>query len=79
MLTDYGGYRMDVRTYTMILISKLWGLSWAYRDGDPENTNLTKDQQQRKVVSLPSLLQFTAYVYFAPACACGPSFEYYDF
>jgi len=33
MLNDFGGFNMDITTYTMILVAKLWMLSWAYRDG----------------------------------------------
>jgi hypothetical protein len=33
MYTDFGGYNMDVRTYTMLLMTKLWGLTFAYKDG----------------------------------------------
>ena len=33
MVTDFGGYNMDITTYTMLLVAKLWGLSWAYKDG----------------------------------------------
>lgn len=33
MYIDYGGYKMDVTSYTMIVTTKLWGLSWAYADG----------------------------------------------
>jgi len=33
MMNDYGGYHADVTTHTMVLIAKLWGFSWAYRDG----------------------------------------------
>ena len=33
MWNDFGGYNADVTTYTMVLIAKLWGFSWAYRDG----------------------------------------------
>jgi hypothetical protein len=33
MYTNYGGYDMDVRSYSMILLCKLWATSWAYKDG----------------------------------------------
>ena len=33
MIRDYGGYNMDITSYTMLLFCKLWGMSWAYMDG----------------------------------------------
>jgi len=33
MVTNYGGYDSNVRSYTMVLVAKMWGLSWAYHDG----------------------------------------------
>ena len=41
MLTDFGGFNMDITTYTMLLVVKLWGLGWAYRDGDMADADLT--------------------------------------
>ena len=43
MLFDYGGYHMEVTTHTMLEMTKLWGLSWAMRDGITSNTELTKE------------------------------------
>lgn len=43
MINDWGGFNMDVTTYTMILVVKLWGLGWAYRDGGMKDDKLTKD------------------------------------
>lgn len=33
MYNDYGGWRIDVTTYTMILTAKLSALAYCYRDG----------------------------------------------
>ena len=43
MYTDFGGYNMDVRTYTMLLCIKIWGLTFAYKDGGEPVENLSKD------------------------------------
>lgn len=44
MIYDFGGYRMDVTTYTMLLVAKLWGLAWAYKDGGvKDESELTQD------------------------------------
>lgn len=33
MITDYGGYHMEVTAHTMLEMTKIWGLTWALRDG----------------------------------------------
>lgn len=42
MINCYGCYQMDVLTYLMILMSKLWALGWAYRDGSIPEEKLTE-------------------------------------
>jgi lysophospholipid acyltransferase len=79
MYTDFGGYNMDVRTYTMLLMIKLWGLTFAYKDGGEPIENLTKDQIERRVVNLPNPLQYFSYVFFCCGCLMGPFFEFNDF
>lgn len=37
------GYRLDITTQTMILVTKLWGVSWAYKDGEMPDFKLTKE------------------------------------
>ena len=41
MMTDFGGFHMDITTYTMILVCKLWVLAWEYKDGGEDPKNLT--------------------------------------
>jgi len=43
MLNDFGGFHMDITTYTMILVCKLWILSFAYKDGGEDPKTLTPD------------------------------------
>ena len=43
MMNDFGGFNMDITTYTMLLVVKLWGLAWAYRDGGMKDDELTAD------------------------------------
>jgi hypothetical protein len=79
MVTDFGGYNMDVTSYTMILMTKLWGLSWAYKDGGVKLDTLTKDQLERKVMHLPNILEYLSFVFFSGGCLLGPFIEYSDF
>ena len=41
MLSDFGGWRLGIKSYTMILVTKVWALAWAYRDGGEEKTTLS--------------------------------------
>ncbi len=34
---------MDATTYTMLLVTKVWGLAWAFRDGSQIPSKLSKD------------------------------------
>ena len=79
MMNDYGGYHADVTTYTMVLIAKLWGFSWAYRDGMFNKYQLTADQEERKIVHLPNLLEYFSFVFFCNGCLVGPFIEFSDF
>lgn len=33
MWRDYGGWRMEVTAHTMLEVTKIWGLTWSFRDG----------------------------------------------
>jgi hypothetical protein len=79
MLTNFGGWDMDITTYTMILTAKLSALSFCYRDGGEKDEHLLKEQIERKVVKMPSPLEMMSYVFFCGACICGPFYEYSDY
>ena len=79
MLTDFGGFHMDITTYTMLLVCKLWILAWEYKDGAEPESKLSKHQIENRVKELPGLLEYLSFVFFAPACIVGPAFEFTDF
>mmetsp|Transcript_11453 Transcript_11453/g.19372 ORF Transcript_11453/g.19372 Transcript_11453/m.19372 type:complete len:159 (-) Transcript_11453:823-1299(-) len=79
MYIDYGGFNMDATTYTMILVTKLWGFSLGYRDGVLKSADLTEEQNLRKIVYLPNLLEYSSYVFFCCGCMCAPFLEFTDF
>ena len=79
MLTDFGGWRLGIKSYTMILVTKVWALAWAYRDGGEDKTSLSEDQRKRMVVRMPSFLEYFSYVFFIGGCIMGPFIEYSDF
>ena len=79
MMNDFGGFNMDITTYTMILVVKNWSLGWAYRDGGMKDSELTKNQIERKVVNQPSIFQYATYVFHSGGCIVGPFHEFSDF
>ena len=79
MITDFGGFHMDVTTYTMILVCKLWMFSFAYKDGGEDHKTLTKDQMERKIDEMPSIIEYLSYVFYCGGGIVGPVFEFADF
>lgn len=79
MLFDYGGYHMEVTTHTMLEMTKLWGLSWAMRDGIMQNSKLSEEQIARKVVHMPTLLEYAGFVHLSTGCMVGPYLEFADY
>ena len=43
IIYEYGGYNMDATTYTMLLVTKVWALAWAFRDGSQIPSKLNQD------------------------------------
>jgi len=82
MTTNWGGWDMDITTYTMLLTCRLWSVGFVVADGAKKDELLTDGQVQRKMVNKPSLLEFVSYSFFGPNSICGPFFEiknYIDF
>lgn len=70
---------MDVTTYTMILVCKLWMLSFSYKDGGEDHKNLLPREIEHKVDTLPNFFEYMSYVCYASGAVVGPVFEYKDF
>jgi hypothetical protein len=79
MLTNFGGWDMDITTYTMILTAKLSAMGFCYKDGGEKEDTLLKEQKDLKIVKLPNVIELLGYVFFSPGCICGPFFEYADY
>ena len=79
MVTNFGGYDMDISTYTMVLTAKLSALSFCYGDGGKDDKVLLPEQRVRKIVNMPSILEMISYTYFFSGCITGPFFEYSDY
>jgi MBOAT, membrane-bound O-acyltransferase family len=79
MYTNWGGWDMDITTFTMLLTARLSSLGFCYKDGGLNDSELIKDQIQRKVVHMPSIMEVYSYTFFCSACLCGPFFEFSDY
>jgi lysophospholipid acyltransferase len=79
MYVDWGGFNMDSTTYTMILVTKLWGLSLSYKDGAIPSQKLSEDHAKLKVVYLPTVMQYLGYVFFCCGALCSPFIDFVDF
>jgi len=79
MYTNFGGWDMDITTYTMILTAKLSALAFCYKDGGDNDEKLLPEQIERKVVAMPSVLEMASYVFYCGACVVGPFFEFADY
>ncbi len=79
MITNFGGWDMDITTYTMILTAKLSALGFCYKDGGEKEEDLLPEQKVLKVVKMPTVLEMASYVFFCGACICGPFFEFTDY
>jgi len=79
MYKNYGGYDMDITTFTMILTAKLSALAYCYKDGAEKDEKLLPEQRDKKVDKLPNVLELLSYVYFPCASIVGPFYEYADY
>ena len=79
MVTNFGGWEMDITSYTMILTAKLSALGFCYKDGGLDDKDLLKEQIERKVIKMPSVIELLGYVYFSSGCIIGPFFEFSDY
>ena len=55
---------MDITTFTMILIARLSALAFCYSDGALPDTKLSKDQIEKKVIKMPSVIEMLSYTYY---------------
>ena len=79
MIKNFGGYDMDITTFTMILTAKLSALAYCYKDGAEKDEKLLPEQKDKKVEKLPNVLELLSYVYFPSACIVGPFYEFADY
>jgi len=76
---DYMGWTLDFTGPQMVLTVKLTSFGFNYADGARKEEQLTKEQRQRSLKTLPSLLEFYGFVYFFCTFLAGPAVEFVDY
>ena len=80
VIYDYGGWSLDCTTFLMPLVSRLSSLGYWYYDGLPERKkDLLEEQESRKLVYKPTLLEILSYISYPASNICGPFFEFRDY
>lgn len=79
MLDNFGGFDLDITTFTMLLICKLSALAFCYKDGAEKEEDLTEEQKKWQVKEVPGLLEYFSYVFFCQTAALGVFFEFSDY
>ncbi|KAL9613717.1 MAG: hypothetical protein Q9167_001730 [Letrouitia subvulpina] len=71
--------KVDITGAQMVLVMKLTGFCWNVEDGRQPHDELAEFQKGRSLRTLPSVLDFAAYVLFFPSLFAGPSFDFVDY
>lgn len=71
--------KTDITGAQMVLVMKLTAFCWNVQDGRLPDSELTDFQKEHAIRTMPSLLDYTGYVFFFPAMMAGPAFDYADY
>ncbi|KAF8245090.1 MBOAT-domain-containing protein [Wilcoxina mikolae CBS 423.85] len=70
---------VDVTGAQMVLVMKLTAFCWSIHDGRLPDDGLSEFQRDRKIVKLPNVLDYAAYVLFFPSLFAGPAFDFREY
>ncbi|KAK7746060.1 Lysophospholipid acyltransferase [Diatrype stigma] len=70
---------IDITGAQMVLVMKLSAFAWNVADGALPEDQLSDFQKDRRILQLPALLDYTAYVLFFPSLLVGPAFDYNEY
>ncbi|KAK3692753.1 MBOAT, membrane-bound O-acyltransferase family-domain-containing protein [Podospora appendiculata] len=70
---------VDITGAQMVLVMKLSAFCWNVADGALPEAELSDFQKDRRLVGLPSLLDYAGYVFFFPSLLVGPAFDYAEY
>lgn len=81
---DYLGFTLDFTSAQMILTLKIVSFAWSRVDGENVRDGLDLDanereheyRRERAIETMPSLLEYFAWVYFFPSVVAGPAIEF---
>lgn len=71
--------QVDITGAQMVLVMKLTAFCWNVQDGRLPDSELSDFQREHAVRTLPSLIDYTGWVFFFPALMGGPAFDYCDY
>ncbi|KAJ6198313.1 membrane-bound O-acyltransferase domain-containing protein 5 [Bipolaris maydis] len=69
----------DITGAQMVMVMKLTAFCWNVQDGRLADSDLTDFQREHAIRTMPSLLDYTGYVFFFPGLMAGPAFDYADY
>ncbi|KAK4177072.1 putative O-acyltransferase [Triangularia setosa] len=70
---------VDITGAQMVLVMKLSAFCWNVADGVLPEADLSDHQKDRRLVELPSLLNYIGYVFFFPSMLIGPAFDFVEY
>lgn len=70
---------VDITGAQMVLVMKLSAFCWNVADGTLPDDQLSDFQKSRRIIQLPSFLDYAGYVLFFPSLMAGPSFDYNEY
>ena len=81
MIFDFGGWAIDdVSTIYMVHVAKYSAFAFSYADGAKKiETIRSKNHKRTRIENLPSILEFSSYIFFYPTTLIGPFIEYIDY
>ncbi len=80
MLKEDGGWCLDLTLIYMQVVCKLSSVAWCYEDGlKPDEEFKNEYQKKKKIIEMPSLLEFFSYNCYYSQAVVGPYMEFSDF
>ncbi|KAI2612287.1 MBOAT family protein [Hypoxylon fragiforme] len=70
---------VDITGAQMVLVMKLSAFAWNVADGTLPDDQLSDFQKNSRIIHLPGLLDYMAYVLFFPSLFAGPAFDYNEY
>ena len=77
---NHGNYSFGITAVTLLLVLRLTSVAWCYRDSMTDPAMLS-DRQKKMATTrgLPSVLEFTSYVFTHQSACLAIFFEYTDY